>query len=417
MRQTADLSSQIEQYLPRQLLDLVKDAGRKVDTLGHELYLVGGVVRDLFLNRPNLDFDLVVEGDAIELARELANSGQASLITHTHFGTAKLCYASFSLDLTTARRETYARPGVLPTVQRGSITDDLFRRDFSINAMALRLTHQRFGELIDPYKGKEDLDNHLIRVLHPKSFIDDATRILRALRYEQRLKFELEPETAKLLRHDVPMLDTITGDRLRHELELIMKENRPEQILRRAGESGVIQKLHPSLKGNEWLAEKFDQARQWSKQISLYPLYLCLLIYNLTEEENEQFLSHLNFPKKPAQAMRQTLYLKTQLHNLDKPHLKPSDIYQSLHTYTSTAIQTNLLASESLITTQRLQSYLSRLRYVKSPLTGEDLMSMGVPPGPEVGNILKLAYDARLNEEIKTKEQAKRLIRSWRRNL
>ncbi|GAI51444.1 unnamed protein product, partial [marine sediment metagenome] len=215
-----NLSSQLEEYLPQQILKLVKDAGEKASKLGQELYLVGGAVRDLFLGRANFDLDLVVEGDAIKLAQELAKDGQAKLTVHPRFGTAKLSYTDFSLDLATARRETYSQPGALPTVQPGSLTDDLRRRDFSINAMALCLTPDRFGELVDLYHSKDDLDNGLIRILHPRSFIDDATRILRGLRYEQRLGFKLEPKTAELLRRDAAMLDTISGDRIRHELEL-----------------------------------------------------------------------------------------------------------------------------------------------------------------------------------------------------
>ena len=177
-----NLSSQLEKYLPPPVLALVKIAGQEASELGQELYIVGGVVRDLFLGRANFDFDLVVEGEAIKLARKMAKDSQAKLIIHPRFGTAKLNYPGFSLDLATARSETYSQPGALPTVKPGSLKDDLIRRDFSINAMALHLNPQRFGELIDLYNGKDDLERRLIRILHPKSFIDDATRILRAIR-------------------------------------------------------------------------------------------------------------------------------------------------------------------------------------------------------------------------------------------
>jgi len=257
-----NLSSQLGKYLLPPVLALVKIAGREASELGQELYLVGGVVRDLFLGRANFDFDLVVEGEAIKLARKMTKDSQAKLTVHSRFGTAKLNYPGFSLDLATARSETYSKPGALPTVKPGSLKDDLIRRDFSINAMALHLNPQRFGELIDLHHGKDDLERRLIRILHPKSFIDDATRILRAIRYEQRLSFKLESETEKLLRHDVAMLDTISGDRVRHELELILKEDEPERAIRRAEELGALSQLHPSLKGNCWLSEMFTKARQ-----------------------------------------------------------------------------------------------------------------------------------------------------------
>ncbi|GAF72523.1 unnamed protein product [marine sediment metagenome] len=409
-----NLSSQLEEYLPQQILKLVRDAGEKASELGQKVYLVGGAVRDLFLGRANFDFDLVVEGDAIRLAQELAKHSRAKLTVHPRFGTAKLSYSNFSLDLATARRETYSQPGALPTVQPGSLTDDLCRRDFSINAMAVCLAPQRFGELVDLYNGKDDLDNQLIRILHPNSFIDDATRILRGLRYEQRLGFRLEPKSAELLRRDAAMLDTISGDRIRHELELILKEDHPERVLRRADELGVMNKLHPSLKGNGWLSEKFDQARRLLKRTSPSPLYLCLLIYNLTNKENEQFLSRLNFPKRLALAMRHTLQLKTQLHSLANPQLKPSDIYRSLHGYTPHAIQANALASESPAVSRHLQLYLTKLRYVKPLLNGGDLQRMGFPSGPQLGKLLDALHEARLNGEVRTREEEEKLVVTWR---
>ena len=409
-----NLSSQLEEYLPQQILKLVKDAGEKASELGQEIYLVGGAMRDLFLGRANFDLDLVVEGDAIKLSQELARDSQAKLTVHTRFGTAKLSCTDFSLDLATARRETYSQPGALPTVEPGSLTDDLRRRDFSINAMAVCLAPQRFGELVDMCNGKDDLDNQLIRVLHPNSFIDDATRILRGLRYEQRLGFRLEPETAELLRRDARMLDTMSGDRIRHELELILKEHQPERVLRRADELGVLGKLHLSLKGNGWLRERFDQARRLHKRTSPSPLYLCLLIYNLTNKENEQFLSRLNFPKSLALAMRHTLQLKAQLHSLASPQLKPSDIYRSLHGYTTQSIQANALASESPAVSRHLQLYLAKLRYVKPMLNGEDLQRMGVPSGPQLGKILEALHEARLNGEVRTREEEEKLVVTWR---
>jgi tRNA nucleotidyltransferase (CCA-adding enzyme) len=410
---TENLSTQLEKYLPQPILKLVKDAGEKADKLGQELYLVGGVVRDLFLDRANFDLDLVVEGDAIKLARELVKKSPAKLTVHSRFGTAKLDYPGFSLDLATARSETYSKPGALPTVKPGSLKDDLIRRDFSINAMALRLNPQRFGELIDLYDGKDDLELRLIRILHPNSFIDDATRILRAIRYEQRLGFKLEAKTEKLLRRDVAMLNTISGDRIRHELELILKEDCPELVFKRAGELGVLRQLHPSLKGNGQFSQKFERARQSYKRTSLPSLYLCLLTYNLTDKENEEFTSRLNFPKNSAQAMRHTLQLKAQLHSLANPQLKPSDIYQSLHSYTTPAIQANALASESPIASQHLQLYLAKLRYVKTLLSGEDLKRMGIPAGPQIGEILDALHKAKLNGELKTRRDEEKLVHSW----
>ncbi|MCJ7516021.1 MAG: CCA tRNA nucleotidyltransferase [Dehalococcoidia bacterium] len=405
-----NLSSQLEKYLPPPVLALAKIAGKEASELGQELYLVGGVVRDLFLDRDNFDFDLVVEGDAINLARKLAKDSQAKLTVHSRFGTAKLDYPGFSLDLATARSESYSKPGALPTVKPGSLKDDLIRRDFSINAMALHLNPQHFGELIDLYQGKDDIERRLIRVLHIKSFIDDATRILRAIRYEQRLSFKLETETAKLLRRDMAMLDTISGDRIRHEMELILKEDEPERALGRAEELGVLDQLHPALKGNGRLSKIFSQARQLDVRVSLPILYLCLLVHNLNAKENENFIVHLNFPRNSAEAMRQTLQLKARLHKLTNPKLKPSEIYRLLYSYSATAIQANALASESLIASQNLLLYLNKLRYVKPLLNGADLKKMGIPSGAKIGETLNILQAARLDGEVKTRKDEERLV-------
>jgi len=409
-----NLSPQLEKYLPPPVLALIIISGQEAAQLGQELYMVGGVVRDLFLGRANFDYDLVVEGNAIDLARKLAKNSRAKLTVHTRFGTSKLIYPEFSLDLATARSEIYSRPGALPTVKPGNLKDDLIRRDFSINAMALHLNPQRFGELIDLYQGRNDLEHQLIRILHPKSFIDDATRILRAIRYEQRLGFKLEAETEKLLRHDMSMLNTISGDRIRHELELILKEYEPERALRRAEALGVLSQLNPSLKGNGLLAKTFVAARQIGKRTSLSTLYLCLLIYNLNEKENEEFTSHLNFSKNSVQAMRQTLQLKAQLHNLESPGLKPSDVYRLLHGYSALAIQANALASESPIAHQYLNLYLNKLRYVKPLLNGEDLKKMGIPPGPNIGEILSILLKTRLDGEVRTRKDEEKLVNHLR---
>ncbi|HEX7364727.1 MAG TPA: hypothetical protein VF366_06165, partial [Dehalococcoidia bacterium] len=332
-----NLSAKLEKFLPPPVLALIKIAGKEAANMGQELYIVGGVVRDLFLARINYDFDLVIEGDAVSLAKKLAGDTGAKLTVHERFGTAKLIYPEFSLDLATARSETYSRPGALPSVKPGSLKDDLIRRDFSINAMALHVNPKQYGQLVDLYGGQKDIEHRLIRILHSKSFIDDATRILRAIRYEQRLGFKMEAETEKLLRRDAAMLDTISGDRLRHELELIFKENEPERALVRAGELGVLKRLQPSLKADNKLVQAFAKAREMTKS-SLPTVYLCLLVYSLTEKENEEFISRLNFPKTSAQAMRQTLQLKKQLHKLDNPRLKSSDIYRLLQGYSPPAI-------------------------------------------------------------------------------
>jgi tRNA nucleotidyltransferase (CCA-adding enzyme) len=413
-----NLARQIEQYLPQQLLELVKDISAQAAKLGQRVYLVGGVVRDLLLGYPNFDLDLVVEGDAVKLAQQVAETSQAKLLAHHRFGTAKLRYENFTLDLATARMETYAKPGALPTVTPGALKDDLIRRDFSINAMAISLAANDYGELVDPHQGKSDLERRLIRILHPGSFSDDATRILRGVRYEQRLGFELETQTAQLLKQDIPMLDTISGDRIRHELELIFKEKQPEFVIKRLAELGVLPRISPFLKGDGWIAEKFDKVRRLKKPNQLPSLYFCLVIYSFSEMGIEQFLARLNISAKLSRAMRDTLRLKTKLPLLDKPSLKPSEIYYLLREYEPAAIQANAIASDekegtpSLIVHRYLQLFLTKLRYLRTSLNGEELKRLGIPAGPEMGKVLQILHKAKLDGEVSSKADEKKLALS-----
>ena len=171
------LAGKLETGLPSELGDFIETAGRIASRLGQKLYLIGGAVRYLLLEKPNFDLDLVVEGNAIELAQQLTKINQSKIITHPRFGTAKLSWSEWSVDLATARSETYSKPGVLPKVKPSFLKIDLSRRDFTINAMAIYLNPSHYGKLLDPYEGRRDLEHEFIRVLHEKSFIDDATRI------------------------------------------------------------------------------------------------------------------------------------------------------------------------------------------------------------------------------------------------
>ena len=414
MPKITNLSSQIERQLPVELVTFIQRAGKIAASQGQGLYLVGGVVRDLLLGQTNFDLDLVVEGNAIELAQYLVEINHGKITTHPRFNTAKLQWASWSVDLATARSETYTKPGALPTVTPGSINTDLFRRDFTINAMAIELNPNHYGELIDRYRGRDDLEHKLIRVLHEKSFTDDATRIWRGLRYEQRLGFQLEATTLKLLKRDIPMLDTISGDRIRYELECILKEKHPEKVLRRAEELGVLPKLSPTLKGNGWLAEKLKQARQMS-----FPnpppvgLYLAIMVYPLTSEEAESLISFLKLPKTLAQTLGDTISLKAKLPSLADPELNPSGIYRLLHGYSPQAVTANSLACDSPMARQHIQLFLDKLRYAKSALTGNDLKRMGIPPGPQIKQILQRLHEARLDGKVNSEQDEEKLVEGW----
>ena len=414
MTAKTNLANKIKNQLPADLLNFIQVAGEVADSQGQSLYLVGGVVRDLLLGRSNFDLDLVADGDAISLVHQLTPLGEGKITTHPRFGTAKLQWQKWSVDFTTARSETYARPGALPTVKPGSIDDDLFRRDFTINAMAIHLSPSRYGELVDLRGGQDDLEHKLIRILHENSFIDDATRIWRALRYEQRLDFQLEANSLKLLKRDIPMLDTISGDRIRYELECILQEERPEKVLRRAGEMKVLPKLHPILRGNGWLAERFERARKLtSPNPPPIALYLALMAYHLTEEQGEDLISRLRLPKSLAQPLRDSINLKARIESLADPQLPPSRIYHLLHGYALSAITANQVATDSPVIGQHLQLFLNKLRYVKIALNGNDLISMGVSPGPRIKEILSRLHEARLDGKVSSKQGEVEMVKGW----
>jgi tRNA nucleotidyltransferase (CCA-adding enzyme) len=373
---------------------------------------VGGVVRDLLLKRPIFDLDLVVEGDAVELARSIVQERGGKLVRHSRFGTAKVYLQGISVDLATARGETYAHPGALPKVRPGTIAEDLLRRDFTVNAMAVRLDSEHFGEILDPCGGREDLTRRCVRVLHGGSFIDDATRMLRALRYEQRLGFQLDSATEGLLRRDLSMLEGISGDRIRHELELIFREEEPEKALRRADELGLLGQVWPSLRAEGWLEEKLQYARSVLRPIPL-AVSFSLLAYNLTPAQGSGFVQRLNLTKAVALGVADTLRLRQNLSALTEGALRSSEICKLLERYNTKAIMACRVAVEAPLVAERLQLYLDRLRYVKPLLGGGALKDMGVAPGRRVGEFMRDLRWAKMDQQVGTRKDEEALVLSW----
>ncbi|UCG53977.1 MAG: CCA tRNA nucleotidyltransferase [Dehalococcoidia bacterium] len=411
---TANIAGKIDKRLPIELISFLRQAGELATARGETVYLVGGAVRDLLLDKKCPDIDLAVEGEATTLARDLIKDKSAEITIHPHFNTAKICWSKWSIDLATTRRESYSQPGALPDVKPGFLKDDLFRRDFSINAMAASLNPENYGRLIDPYGGRKDLNGRLIRILHEKSFIDDSTRIWRGLRYEQRLNFMLEAETLTLLQRDIPMLDTISGDRIRYELECILNEERPEKILQRAGELGILKRLNPSLIGNGWLAEKFSNARQTSLPHKPPPeLYMALLTYWLTDKEREQFISYLRLSKPTIKILRDSGSIRGKINQLADSSMKPSTIYHLLHGNLPQAITANIIASDSEKARSNMRLYMHKLSKTRPLLNGDDLTEMDITPGPLIKQILNKLLDARLDGEVKTRRDEERVVRSW----
>jgi tRNA nucleotidyltransferase (CCA-adding enzyme) len=416
MDTSIDLINRLRYQWPEGLIDFLHMAGETAASLEMDLYLVGGVVRDLLLGRPNLDFDLVTEGDATQLVKKLAGIVKGQAVIHSRFKTTTLRWERWKVDIATSRSESYSVPGALPQVSSSSIEMDLIRRDFSINAMAVCLAPGRYGKLLDLFGGRADLQAGIIRVLHDKSFQDDSSRIWRAVRYEQRLNFEIDPHTLNLICRDLSYLGSISGDRHRHELELVLKEDKPEKALRRADVLGILSYISPSLKAGTRFEKQMAVARESLKPYSV-PEDLCLafLVNDLSLEDLEGLLAYLNFSKVISRILRDSLILKTVLPALANLSLSNSAIYAYLRPYSEAAILANLFFCRSGLAKKRINLYLTKLRLIKPFLSGDDLIRMGIIKGPNVKRVLSILLEARLDEKTASREDEIEIVKKWAR--
>jgi tRNA nucleotidyltransferase (CCA-adding enzyme) len=416
-----EMAARLERALPKDLLRLLKEASHTTRELGYSLYLVGGFVRDLLIGQANLDLDLVVEGDAPALAQRLAEKYGGRVHTHARFGTAKWMTGRVkvgagstrpnNLDFATARTEFYEYPSALPEVERSSIKMDLHRRDFTVNAMAICLDPDRYGELLDPYGGEQDLQRGWIRVLHNLSFVEDPTRILRAVRFEQRFGFKIEPRTAQLIDDAREMLERVSADRLRHELNLIFAEAAPENALARLQELGALEKIQPNLKADAWLANKFRALRE-----SLTPtplLYLGLLTYRLKAAEAKQSARRLRLPKHDTDVMQQIVGLRLLERQLSMPNISPSRVVELVEEFDDAALAVFAIATDSERARANVDQFRGKWRAVQPALTGADLRMMGLPPGPAYRQILAQLRAKRLDGEITTRAEEEARVRQW----
>ena len=412
---------------------------RLVTSQSIRVYLVGGPVRDLLLNSPLKDLDFVVVGKAPEVAGWLAEQSGGRVVTHPRFGTATVILDEARVDLVTARREVYPRPGSLPQVFPGSIDQDLARRDFSVNALAWQLTEDS-SVILGRHCGLEDLRRGLIRTLHSKSFTDDPTRLLRAVRYEQRLAFQLEEDTAAQVQTAVfqAATDTVSGDRLRHELARILEEERPGDILRRASDLGILTAIHPALGGAEYLSRwsalvarvrerqaegSVENARGIGSEtelereplpIELLPIepltWLAALAYPRSAGDGEGLIRRLNMPRPWAQVVRDTIKLRdleTEI-AFDKP--APSRLCHILDGMAPEAVSVVAGLTELPTVSRSLRRYWVEYRQITSALKGRDLLAMGVSAGPAVGNLLAELRTARLDGMATTEAEERRWV-------
>ncbi len=383
---------------------------RRANSDSLPVYMVGGPVRDVILGVPVHDLDFVLLGDAPALAEELAGELGGSVTVHPRFGTATVETGGDRVDVVTARKEVYPFPGSLPEVSASSLEDDLARRDFSINAMALPLSGDS-PEVIDHHGGIRDLERRSVRTLQPASFVDDPTRMLRAVRYQQRLGFRIAESTLSELKEslDGGHAAAVTGDRWRQELQKIFDEDQAVEMLLLAMELGVLAAVHPALSDGQALARL--AAEHSPEPSSLSPMdYLAALVAPLTAAEGETVSRRLNLPAAWAQMVRDTIALRELTAALSGPSVKPSAVCRALDGLDPDAIAASARFSQDPGVAERLRQYLGEWRLIGPALTGDDLLAMGVPPGPKIGEVLRELNSAKQDGLVGGEDEERALV-------
>jgi tRNA nucleotidyltransferase (CCA-adding enzyme) len=394
-----DTTVALENVLPTRDLALLKKVGEATNTAGIRLYLVGGAVRDALLGRQVLDIDLVTEGPTDKAVRALTKAFNATVRAQSQFGTVKLHTPGRTLDLATSRTEQYARPGALPSVQPGVIEEDLWRRDFSINAMAVDLRPHSFGTLLDPVGGWADLQRGTLRALHSESFQDDATRILRAVRYVSRLGFRIDRRTLDWLKRDLDFLDTISPARLRRGMDRLLEETGASACLRLAHCLGVLVAIHPSL-GHAHVGKAIQASRR--VQLSALGL-LALLTYGCKPSDIDGLSGRLGLTNVQRTVAKDTQSVKALEPHLIYPRLLPHQVVDAVRGMAGEAVQAAALLANIRLVRDRFRRFIGSWSHIMSSLKGRDLQRLGVPSGPLIGKLLGDLRDARIDGHIRSR--------------
>lgn len=409
----------LQETLPEEVNKALSLVGEVADEAGFPVYLVGGIVRDLFLRAPNLDVDVVVEGDGITFAGMLLKRTGGRMKTHLKFGTAVVMLPDgLKIDIATARLEYYESPAALPTIELSSIKKDLYRRDFTINTLAVRLNRNRYGELIDFFSGLRDIKERTIRVLHSLSFVEDPTRVLRAIRFEQRFDFRLSKHTQSLIKSAVNMklFDRLSGERIYGELVLLFSEADPAKVLRRMTDLDLLKCIHPALKGSaetERLFEGIGEALTWFRLLYLdipaekWFVYFLGLFDRLKNTTVDEVLERLSVPLRIRERIRagRAGYRETLSVFYKEPKLRPSRVYDLLAPLQIEEILLMMAKAKQETAKKYISLYLTHLREVKVILTGHDLKKLGIPPGPQYRTLLAELLDAKLDGAVRNRDE------------
>jgi tRNA nucleotidyltransferase (CCA-adding enzyme) len=386
------------------IAEAVADAGERADGV----YLVGGTVRDILLGEEGYDVDIAVEGDAIAFAYTLAGVLDGRATPHHRFGTAVVSYGDDErIDVVTTRTEFYDAPGALPTVERAGLREDLFRRDFTINAMAASLAPGDLGRLVDPYGGRDDLDARVLRVLHNLSFIDDPTRIFRGIRYETRYDFRFEEHSARLLRGCIEMglVGDLSSSRLRDELTALLEDPGAADGIRRLGELGADRAIHPHLRGDDAAAALFSRACALRDELGIdvptWRIGVAALAHDLTTEEAYGWLERLAVRHRDAERIVGAIAVAPRIvERLRAETLDPAQVVALADPFAPDAPLFALALEER----PELREYFARLRSVRLEIGGAELIGLGLAESPQIGEILGELRRRKLNGELDGRE-------------
>ncbi len=422
----------LRERMPPFVFKILEKVGRHADEMTYRAYLVGGSVRDLLMGQKNLDIDIVIEGDAIAFATSFSRTLKGvKLVTHRRFNTAKIIFnkaehpdaplEDFTIDIATARTEYYDRPAALPRVETSSIKKDLYRRDFTINTLAIKLNPDEFGLLLDFFGAQRDIKERVIRVLHNLSFVEDPTRAFRAVRFAERFGFKISRHTERLIRSAVRLnlFKKLTGSRLYDELALIFKETDPLQSIQRLSQYGLLETLHPSLKPQKPLKETVQSIRDvltWfdllflDEPVQKETLYLMGLLSIIPPSDRRDIIDRLGVPPRQQRLIGQSLgqyeVLSSRLMTTDDP----VEIYRLLHPLPLETVLFVMATSKNKRVERAISRYLLELRTLRPALRGKDLLEMGFTPGPIFSKILEDLLHERLRGNLKTEADERRFV-------
>lgn len=403
------LQEVMESQLSEDVFSLLKEIGEIASRMDIPVFLIGGIVRDILLDKPNDDIDIVVEGNGILFAKNLQEEYGGEVLEHESFGTATWLHPSeLSIDLTSSRLEYYERPASLPNVETSTLEEDLQRRDFTINAMAIRLNVDTFGELIDPFGGREDIREEKIKVLHNISFIEDPTRIFRAVRFEGRFQFRMDEQTEKLALNSIENVIHLTAPRIVEEMKRLFKEGNPSDVIRRLFELQFWQQfgIKDEAEGSAcMIAEKLQalyhehSADRQGSQLDWFPYFLLPFYCGSSLHAVQKFA----LTKQDMKLLKEIEGLKQFGHWSEADQIGD---YHPLLKHVSEEAIFFILAAEKMEKQQLVIDYVNRRYHLPKYLTGEDLVKLGHKPGPSFSEILLKVEVGQLNGKIASKEQA-----------